>query len=77
MSPDRRIDHKMATRALATAGVLIAFGMFTAGFEKALHWVNFDLSRNGFLSWFYRGYYTLDRKLLLAPVVLKVSTAII
>jgi hypothetical protein len=72
LAPDPRIDHKIAKRALATTGVIIAFGMFTAGFEKALHWVNFDLSTNGFLSWFYPGYYTLGRKLLLAPAVLKV-----
>jgi hypothetical protein len=69
--PDRRINPKVARRALATAGVLIAFGMFTAGFDKALHWINFDLSTGGFLSWFYSGYYTLDRKLLLSPFVLK------
>jgi hypothetical protein len=24
--------------------------MFTAGFDKALHWINFDLSTGGFLS---------------------------
>jgi hypothetical protein len=70
--PDRRVSPKAATRALATAGVLIAFGFFTAGFEKALHWINFDLSTGGFLSWFYGGYYTFDRKLLLAPLVFRV-----
>jgi hypothetical protein len=70
--PDRRIKPKVAARALATAGLLIAFGMFTAGFDKALRWINLDLSTSGFLSWFYPGYYTLDRKLLLAPLVLKV-----
>jgi hypothetical protein len=70
--PDRRVNPKAATRALATAGVLIAFGFFTAGFEKALHWINFDLSTGGFLSWFYGGYYTFDRKLLLAPLVFRV-----
>ena len=69
--PDRRINPKVAARALATAGVLIAFAMFTAGFDKALHWINFNLSTSGFLSWFYPGYYTLDRRLLLAPLVLK------
>jgi hypothetical protein len=46
--------------------------MFTAGFDKALHWINFDLSTGGFLSWFYSGYYILDRKLLLAPLVYRV-----
>jgi hypothetical protein len=70
--PDRRVNPKTATRALATAGVLIAFGMFTAGFEKALHWINFDLSTGGFLSWFYGDYYILDRRLLLAPLVFRV-----
>ena len=70
--PDRRVNPKVATRALATAGVLIAFGFFTAGFEKALHWINFDLSTGGFLSWFYGGYLILDRKLLLAPLVFRV-----
>jgi hypothetical protein len=70
--PDRRLNPKTATRALATAGVLIAFGMFTAGFDKALHWINFDLSTGGFLDWFYDGYYTIDRKLLLAPLVFRV-----
>jgi hypothetical protein len=70
--PDRHINPKVAARALATSGVFIAFAMFTAGFDKARHWINFDLSTSGFLGWFYGGYYTLDRKLLLAPAVLKV-----
>lgn len=70
--PDRRINPKVAARASATAGVLIAFGMFTAGFDKALHWINFDLSTSGFLCWFYRPYYTLGRTFLLAPVVPKI-----
>jgi hypothetical protein len=69
--PDRGINPKVAARALATAGVLIAFGMFTAVFDKARHWINLDLSTSGFLGWFFGGYYTLDRKLLLAPLVLE------
>jgi hypothetical protein len=70
--PDRPINPKAAARALATAGVVIAFGFFTAGFEKALRWVNLDFSTGGFLSWFYPGYYLLDRKFLLAPFVFRV-----
>jgi hypothetical protein len=70
--PDRRVNPKTAARALATAGVLIAFGFFTAGFEKALRWINFDLSTGGFLSWFYGDWYVLDRRLLLAPLVFRV-----
>lgn len=70
--PDRPVNPKVATRALATAGVVIAFGFFTAGFEKALRWVNFDFSTGGFLSWFYPLYYLLDRKFLLAPLVFRI-----
>jgi hypothetical protein len=70
--PDRRVNPKVAARALATAGVLIAFGMFTSGSTKALHWINFDLSTSGFANWFYRPYFTLDRTFLLAPIVLKI-----
>jgi hypothetical protein len=70
--PDRRINPKVAARALATAGVLIAFGMFTSGSLKALPWINFDLSTSGFASWFYGPYYTLDRAFLLAPFLFKI-----
>jgi hypothetical protein len=70
--PDGPVNAKTASRALATAGVLIGFGFFTAGFEKALRWVNLDFSTGGFLSWFYPGYYLLDRKFLLAPLVFRV-----
>lgn len=69
--PDPRLNPKVAQRALATVGVLIAFGMFSAGFGKARQWINLDPSISGFLSWFYDGYYTLGRTLLLAPLVIK------
>jgi hypothetical protein len=69
--PDRRINPKVAARALATTGILLAFAMFSAGFEKALYWINFNLSTSGFLSWLYPLYYSLGRTFLLAPVVVK------
>jgi len=34
--PDRSVNPRVAARALATAGILIAFGMFSAGSGKAL-----------------------------------------
>jgi hypothetical protein len=70
--PDRRVDPKIASRALATAGVLIAFAMFSAGSGKAVRWINLDFSTNGFLSWFNPGYFTLGRVYLLAPIVPKI-----
>lgn len=67
--PDRRWPfHSLSSAVLA---VLISFGMFTAGFEKLLYWVDFDLSTNGFLSWFYSGYFNLGGQYLLADLVFR------
>ncbi len=57
------------TRSLSLLSVLLCFAMFSAGFEKALHWVDFDLKTNGFISWFRLGYYVYDRQFLLAHLV--------
>ncbi|MEM6336785.1 MAG: hypothetical protein AAF752_09460 [Bacteroidota bacterium] len=56
------------TVSLSVLGICVAFGFFSAGFGKALNWIDFDLSMNGFASWLYGGYYTLGRQALLAPV---------
>ena len=49
--------------------ILIAFSFFSAGFGKALIWVDFDLSTSGFLSWLYTGYFSFGRTHLLAPLI--------
>lgn len=67
---DRPLSPNSSKKALALFSVFLAFGFFTAGLEKAINWVDFDFSTNGFLSWFYRGYYNLGRTDLLAPIVL-------
>ena len=67
--PDRRVSKSRQNRILAILAVILCFGMFTAGFEKALYWVDFDLQTGGFLRWFYNGFYTNGRDNLLAPVV--------
>ncbi len=69
LRPDRPLPAWMNRRALALAGIMIAFGMFTAGHEKAFRWLDFDPVTSGFLSWFYRGYMTLGRTFLAAPWV--------
>ena len=68
--PDRRHRSDAPERSLALLAVCMAFAMFSAGFEKAIFWVDLDLQTGGFLSWFYTGYFDLDRRHLLAPVVL-------
>ena len=70
--PDIKISEQLQRRVLAILAVTLCFGMFTAGFEKALNWIDFDLEKGGFLNWFYNGYYGLGRKYLLAPFVLLV-----
>ena len=69
--PDKKLSRNSSKKALALLSVLLAFAMFTAGFEKALNWIDFDFSTGGFMSWFYPGYYNLNRTDLLAPVVLE------
>lgn len=51
---------------------LLAFGFFSAGFGKAIHWIDWDLQTSGFLNWLYAGYYTLNRQELLAPLAMNV-----
>lgn len=67
--PDKPSRFDSPKRSLALMGVFLAFGMFTAGFKKALNWIDFDFSTSGILSWFYPGYYDLGRTFLLAPSV--------
>lgn len=52
--------------------LLLAFGFFSAGFGKAINWIDFDPRWNGFLNWLYSGYYTLGRQDLLAPVAINI-----
>lgn len=57
--------------------IVLSFGMFTAGFQKALNWVDFDMEYSGFLNWFYAGYYNSGRTYLLAPLVFKLPAFLI
>ena len=72
--PDKPLADNSSKQALALFSVLLAFGFITAGLAKAIVWVDFDFSTNGFLSWFYRGYYDLNRTDLLAPIILYLPT---
>ena len=66
-------DPLSKTANLSLLGIFIAFGFFTAGFGKALSWVDFDLSTSGFLSWLYRGYYNFGSDRLLAPLAIQIN----
>ena len=65
---DQKNSHPLDN--LWLLAVFISFGFFTAGFGKAISWLDFDLSTSGFLSWLYNGYFNLGRDQLLAPFVI-------
>ncbi|HSJ66713.1 MAG TPA: hypothetical protein VK921_03515 [Anditalea sp.] len=67
--PDSRIKYDSQMASLAILAVIISFGMFTAGFEKASQWIDFDLHTSGFASWFYQGYIANGRDYFLAPYI--------
>ena len=66
--PDKQL--KSPDLSISILAIFITFGFFTAGLEKAYHWVDFNTSTSGFLSWFYPSYYSIGRDKLLAPFVL-------
>jgi hypothetical protein len=51
---------------LALLGVFIAFGFFTAGYGKALVWLDFNTDTGGFLAWLLVRYHTTGSTFLLA-----------
>ena len=53
--PDKRTRfHKYAPAIFA---ICLAFAFFTAGYEKAFGWIDFDLTTSGINDWFYRIYF--------------------
>ena len=71
-----RPDRKWGLTRIATsvAAIFLCFGMFTAGFPKALVWLDFKIGTSGFLNWFYSGYYNFGRQDLLMESVLNFPT---
>lgn len=55
--PDKPVPKINVQRCMALLAVLLCFGMFTAGSIKAVNWIDFDPSRNGFLRWYYSSIY--------------------
>lgn len=67
--PDKKVSIVSTARSLSLLSLLLCFAMFSAGFEKALYWLNFDLTLNGFLMWSHYTYFNDGRQFLLAPYV--------
>lgn len=66
--PDKKKASDSLQKSVALLAVLLCFGFFTAGFEKALNWLNVDLSRSGSAFWYQSGFYAMGRTHLLAPL---------
>ena len=66
--PDKPTSVANTEKSLSLAALLICFAFFTAGFQKALNWLDFNPNTSGFAYWYYNGAYNLDRKFLLAPL---------
>jgi hypothetical protein len=69
LTPERKVALAQSKKYLMVFALLLCFGMFTAGFPKALSWIDFDLSTSGFLSWYYNNSLFLGREYLMAPLV--------
>lgn len=68
--PDAETPRR-TVKSMALLGVLVAFGMFSAGLPKALKWIDFDTTTSGFLSWFLPNYFSIGRSFLLASLSLR------
>ncbi|MFY0628618.1 MAG: hypothetical protein JXR07_20135 [Reichenbachiella sp.] len=69
---DKEVSKNIESGALAFLAISICFAFFSAGFQKAIHWIDFDLATSGFLSWFYPGYFSQGRNLLFADLVFEI-----
>ena len=61
--PDGESKLDNTAKSLSLFSILICFGMFTAGLEKAIVWIDFDTTFNGLVNWSLIGifeYYRLD-----------------
>lgn len=65
--PDKVKKFDAPAKSLSLFAAIICFSFFTAGINKAFHWINLDFERSGSATWYYFNYYFLERKYLLAP----------
>ena len=66
LRPDSLLPKTTVNKATAFLAFALCFAYFTAGFLKAVNWIDFDLSTSGILHWFYSGYFLLNRDLFFA-----------
>lgn len=64
LQPDKEYKHQKFY--FSVFSLCLVFAFFTAGFEKAINWVDFNLGTSGVFAWFYNNYFTIDSTKLFA-----------
>ncbi|MCE6992754.1 hypothetical protein [Dyadobacter sp. CY323] len=67
--PDKPRKVNQINMSLPLLSVFVCFGFFSAGFEKAIMWIDLDFTTNGSGAWFYKELHL--RAYLLAPYIPK------
>jgi len=65
--PDKTSPYHI--KSYHVLALCLVFGMASAGLGKLIVWLDFDLNTNGFLSWFYQRYFSINSRYLLADIV--------
>ena len=64
---DRVLPQSTQETALIVMGIIIAFGYFSAGLVKCLHWIDFDQGSSGFYDWLIYSFFNSENQSLFAP----------
>ncbi|RAI91979.1 hypothetical protein [Algoriphagus yeomjeoni] len=64
--PDKPVAKLNVQKCMALLAVLFCFGMFTAGSVKGINWIDFDITKNGFLRWYYSSIYVKQSGMFLS-----------
>lgn len=74
--PDKKTNPSRTQKSIALFGLILCFAFFSAGYEKALNWVNFNMDVSGTASWLYGGYFNLNRTAFLSGYFINAPFAV-
>lgn len=71
--PDKKIRYDIGKLSITIISICICWGMFTAGFQKVLIWIDFDLNTNGIMRWVTEGYFSMSRNRFFASYIFELD----
>lgn len=74
--PDKKRGPAITQKSIALFSLFLCFAFFSAGYEKALYWVNPDMDFSGSASWLYAGYFDLNRTAFLSGYFINAPFAV-